>query len=306
MACNDNAYRTWLSELTESTAIGRVFVVGPPKSGTTWLQSTLASHPQVAISGEGRFTWALDPAARRAIDAFNADQQRTGQPEATGVSRDDFDMLVRALIDRQLLASALATGQATPGLRYLGDKTPQHALSIDRLLALFPGARIVAIVRHPLDAAVSACFHFLNDASTPMTQRVSRFVRTTWAMHAAKIHEARARHAHSMRTVRYEDMHADAETETASLLRWLGVSHDPQTVRACVDASSFSRLSGGRDRGDEDPANFFRKGVVGDWRTHIREADGAAILDPVRPLLEAFGYDAGGVRDACPATLAAR
>lgn len=38
------------------------FIVGCPKSGTTWLMNALAGHPEVVVHGEGRFAWRMFPA----------------------------------------------------------------------------------------------------------------------------------------------------------------------------------------------------------------------------------------------------
>ncbi len=39
---------------------------------------------------------------------------------------------------------------------------------------------------------------------------------------------------------------------------------------------SFERMSGGRNRGDEDKNSFFRRGISGDWENHLSEEESKA------------------------------
>ena len=53
------AYHDWQSQSRLLERLNVVFVVGPPKSGTTWVQQTLAWHPHAAVEGEGHFATRL-------------------------------------------------------------------------------------------------------------------------------------------------------------------------------------------------------------------------------------------------------
>jgi hypothetical protein len=57
-----------------------------------------------------------------------------------------------------------------------------------------------------------------------------------------------------------------------------------------VESASFARLAG-RERGDEDPTSFFRKGVAGDWKTYFAERDERVFDEEAGELLATLGYE---------------
>jgi len=91
--------------------------------------------------------------------------------------------------------------------------------------------------------------------------------------------------------VRYESLLDNTAEETKRLLRFLDVDADDEVVRQCVEAASFESLSGGRQRGEEDPSSFFRKGVAGDWRSLFTEKDKEIFKEVAGDLLVKLGYE---------------
>ncbi len=91
--------------------------------------------------------------------------------------------------------------------------------------------------------------------------------------------------------VRYEDLLERPHEEVRRLLAFLGAEADEETVRRCVNAASFERLSRGRERGEEDPSSFFRKGVAGDWKNVFTERDKQVFKEEAGDLLVQLGYE---------------
>ncbi len=54
---------------------------------------------------------------------------------------------------------------------------------------------------------------------------------------------------------------------------------------------SFSRLSKGRERGQEDVHSHYRRGVAGDWRNHLTATHLAALRERYGNLVEHLGYE---------------
>jgi hypothetical protein len=52
----------------------------------------------------------------------------------------------------------------------------------------------------------------------------------------------------------------------------LGARADEGVVRQCVEKNRFEKLAK-RSVGQEDSRSFFRKGIVGDWRSVFTEED---------------------------------
>ena len=119
----EDSFANWLSNLDFVRRLGKVFVVGSPKSGTTWLQDLLHAHPEMVVNGEGRFTWRLLPVLQQAFSAFNKDQKQHS-PKAITVLRDcDLAMTARAIMDGQFSRYIVESGKDHTRIKVVGDKT---------------------------------------------------------------------------------------------------------------------------------------------------------------------------------------
>jgi len=149
MAWDDDlgALRAW------AWAARPVFICGHERSGTSALLLALARHPALFALPDFFETFIFSRTREWLADPPHAMQQAyLGGPaslarlrEAVGklgsetpLSDDD---LVRAFI-------AFAAHEVYPGRRPL-EKTPTHVLSLPRLFAVFPQARVLACVREP-------------------------------------------------------------------------------------------------------------------------------------------------------------
>jgi hypothetical protein len=269
----------------------KVFIVGSPKSGTTWLMNQLNGHPQMVVRGEGRFTWRLVPYLAQAFKKFNDDQEKHGGDPCTVLRDVDLMMCARTLIDIQLCRYIESSGRAPHSVAVVGDKTPQHAQSIDLLAQLYPGAKFIHILRDPRDAATSGWHHFGPDSQREQRDYLAHFVQEIWptAVNAARASAAQipARYLE----VRYEDLHAREAHHVRRCLEFLCVDASAESVEACIAAGSFKARSGGRERGEEDSKNFYRRGIVGDWAHYLTPEDAATICAPVGPLMRSCGYN---------------
>lgn len=265
------------------------FIGGAMKSGTTWLQMLLDSHPRLGCGGEGHFMDRLSPGLDEALLAYNryVHGKNSIFREIGGYgifSAEDCGYLLSQAI---LLLMDKTSGK--PGALAIGEKTPNNVEYYDLLHRLFPQARFVTIIRDGRDAAVSAWFH--NRRTSPdwfsgkfptLMQYVDYFAYY-WGDYVRRGEEFRSAHPDLCHCLRYEDLLARPADTLAALLAFLGVDNGAATVDACLEATSFLRLSQGRERGQEDTASFFRKGVSGDWRNHF---------DP--PMLDLFRSQAHG------------
>src|SRR5690606_18169850 len=64
--------------------------------------------------------------------------------------------------------------------------------------------------------------------------------------------------------------------------------HDLVTI---LEKKSFSRLAGGRKRGQENVKSHYRKGVPGDWKNHFTEAHIRHFKESYNHVLVKLGYE---------------
>lgn len=153
-----------------------VFIVGSPRSGTSVLTWALGQHPNLLLTEESNWLGSFAVASAAAYARGSARGPRS-QLGALGVAPDAFLSGLGDAIDRMILAgrphleatcreaAVLAPAQASPEFgisrdpaeaksRWV-DGTPEYALQIRELLALFPAARFVHILRDADEVAAS-------------------------------------------------------------------------------------------------------------------------------------------------------
>jgi hypothetical protein len=72
---------------------------------------------------------------------------------------------------------------------------------------------------------------------------------------------------------------------------FLSIKNNKTTIKACIEAGSFKKMSDGRVQGDAVQGAHVRKGVSGDWKNYFTYKD-ALLFDEIAgdALLE-FGYE---------------
>ncbi len=148
----------------------RFFVVGEMRSGTSWLQRTLNTHPEVFCKGEGSFFGpdqeveeipvykAPTPSLQNAI--LNCEGIRTWHGFTwngwgKGDEEEDLRNLTRLTVDYFMDKDSAASGK-----RIVGDKSPLHTDHVDEIHDLYPEAKVIHIYRDGRDVAVSLMHHF--------------------------------------------------------------------------------------------------------------------------------------------------
>lgn len=159
------------------------FVVGAPKSGTTWLRRMLDQHPEVLCHGEGRFFGRDD----KDLNYENVQVNKKGQllrpgslhytltqcedlrawMERTWWSRDAEAERHIVHLTREAVLYFLLHKRARIGKNIVGDKTPLHSTAtLGEIGTMFPEAKVVHIIRDGRDQAVSHNHHRWNRVPT--------------------------------------------------------------------------------------------------------------------------------------------
>lgn len=156
------------------------FVIGVPKSGTTWLMRTLNRHPEVLCLGEGRF-FDREMRHNRRKDMQASEHIRFKvQPASLYYALDESEFL-RLWIERSVWTRDddaeehlknltrvavnyfLTEKLAKTGKSMVGDKTPLSSPNIIREIAeIYPDARVIHIIRDGRDTAISGMHHLWN------------------------------------------------------------------------------------------------------------------------------------------------
>ncbi|MGO1118047.1 sulfotransferase family protein [Rhodovibrionaceae bacterium A322] len=274
------------------------FVMGAPKSGTTWLQRLLDSHPEVLCSGEGHFADTFAAKLSKLYEEYNNQQGIVrrqvydDKPYYSPANAQSFNFLMISFISMML-----GQREIGPEIKCVGDKTPRSALYPEFFYRAFPNCKLVHIIRDGRDVVVSQLHHAYRagyekaiDPATPdHLDFVDRYINM-WASNVEKARGFGDNHPDSYIEVRYEDLHARPEEEMARIFDRLGCDADAEVVKACVDTASFEKLSGGRKKGEEDKQSFLRRGMVGDGVKDLKDEAIGIINQRAKGLLTSLNY----------------
>ncbi len=272
------------------------FIVGPPKSGSTWLQHLLDGHPEICCMGESHLSDKLAPFLEEALNRYNKEivqanlniNRRHGYPQ---FAKENLEYLVVTSIG--LLLGNLVNLSM---VKCIGEKTPDHIRAMPLLARLFPSAKFIHIIRDGRDVTVSGWFHNLRVNPSSFKRRFTDFrsyVELCARDWVSEIQQARSfgkTYPDRYIELHYEKLHTDPDPIIRQMLNFLDVDSSTQMVERCREAGSFKKLSQGRERGQEDESSFFRKGTVGDWKNHFDQSSLDAFMQYGGALLRELGY----------------
>jgi hypothetical protein len=266
-------------------------ITGMPKSGTTWVQRICRAHPDMHCRAEDQFTKFWSKISGLVDDYNDLVDLRDKQRDKQGVeplNRSDSLKLFYAMIKIAL------------------DKAPQHivwsgikdlTLSARGFMNYLPGSRVVNVIRDPRDTAISAWAHsnrIRENVSEPALSLDDTFLMETathWIKQLSLAKAARTEAPNQTYDIRYEDLIEDFSTAAHGLLEFLDVGRAPTIIEALREETDFTLLSGGRAPGQVDDSSYFRKGLAGDWRRALSDAQIAMVHDVCSAELKANGYD---------------
>lgn len=229
--------RRWLRSRSIPSGESRVvpvFIVGQPRSGTTLVERMLAAHTQVQAAGElqhfGRVLRRLARASGPAGAAAAGERPASGQRARPQLPRNalpgglDSDLVDRASsVDPARLGAAYleAVAPERDGRPWFIDKLPGNYLHLPLILAALPNARIVHLVRDPLDACFASFKQLFADAyphSYDQAEQARHYVR----YHRLMAHW-RAEFPGRFLDLSYEDLVTDPPAVARALLEQLGL-----------------------------------------------------------------------------------
>ena len=297
-----------------------IFVVGVSRSGTTLMRMVLGKHSRIAIADENHYLGHLlpghgarddfrrvgdlrdDAAVRRLVDRIYSDEFQSGSwhRPTSPFWRWLIRRVPRAELEQRLLAGERSErGVFTAVLRaeadrkhkaIFGEKTPAHIRWADTLMAWYPDARIVHMVRDPRGVYRSELkrrtanpeslpYRWLVKAPLLMRGFVLLETAWTWAGAVADHRRLSRRYPAHYLAVRFEDLVRSPEAEIDRVCAFLGVEPERRMLKQKVVS-----------RGDRLGEAGFDAGAADRWRASITPGEARWLRTLLGRRIEEMGY----------------
>ena len=272
-------YAAWGRRTFDDGLPAPIVLTGFPRSGTTLVEQVLSAHPRLTTGDELPVNIKVVRRVAQMLDAM---------PSGTMLDRMD------ALTDAQILElrgmwwAALRGGiDPEEADRVIIDKHPLRVLSIGLINRLFPGAKIVVMIRDPRDVCISAMFqHFV--VNPGMVRFLEQRLCGQWYATVMGFWLT----MRDMITVpwmelRYEDLVDDFHPHVRRMLEFIGQPWDDAVERFHEHAAQRVVLSAS----SEQVTQKLHTRSVGKWK-HFEDRIGP-MTEILRPFVERLGYDDG-------------
>jgi hypothetical protein len=285
--------------------IPAVYVIGAPRSGTTWLQLMLGSHPQVATPVELAFfsdyaaPWYEKWERQCAGGSGEIKPAYWGLPAA--LTEAELEEVIGLVVER-IYHAVLGS---KPGATLVVEKDPQYCGCVDVILRTVPHARFVHVLRDGRDVACSMMRVAQSWGSVWAPER-PRAAGELWRDCVRAAQAAQAAPGGYLE-VRYEDLLADGGPGLLrEALAFCGVDDDPDLAARLYERYRYPThrkeevLSGGLTWGGEAarvaadvgfPDDFIGPGTAGRWKTELGPEDRQAFDSVAGDLLVELGYE---------------
>ena len=205
-----------------------VFVISPPRSGSTLLMRILNATSLIHSRPESHLFPALahlgywEAVEKAPYDQLQAQQAAREFVKDLPRGEDDYYEACRVYAD--VIFDRLMQ-KARPGERLFLEKTPANALVLPFLQKVYPRAKYIILTRHPAAIFSSYAQSFFDgdyDAAVRFNPILSRYIPVM----ARFLREKPAPALH----VRYEDVVSQPEAELRRISDFLGIPFEPEAL----------------------------------------------------------------------------
>ena len=279
-----------------------VFVVGCPRSGTTWVQRLLATHPCVRTGQESDiFDLYVGPQLRIWQQELAVDSSgRGGVGLGCYFTDDEYRSILKAYLLKLL---APMVGELKPGELFV-EKTPGHVLYATEIRALLPNVRFIHVLRDARDTVASLLSASRGWGRTWAPRRAADAART-WVTHVRAAQRAKeSLPSAQFIEVRYETFHRDGASELRKVADWLHLTWSDEDVRNALqrnspDAARAGRgtpipLGGAFGQGGnttvKEPPGFIRRASTGGWQRDLNALEKLQVWRVAHATMAELGY----------------
>lgn len=274
-----------------------IFIVGPPRSGTTLLSKILTEHPDIHITIETHFFEEVLPGLRegdfnsndlagKLIDTHSSHlspEQRRVELQNTNPEELAEALETTESTPRELLDSYLEYHARIRSKKRAGEKTPRHVFHLNTLRSLYPEAPVLLCVRDGRDFLASYKKKHAPTADTDDGGIYHPVITSMlWRGSIKALLEFKQNDPRNL-LVPYEQLVRSPESTIREICEFLDEPFHGTMLNPESDNTSYEN-----DTGDSDG---IYTSSIGQWEEQL-EASEIAIFDCINgSLMDDLGYD---------------
>ena len=264
-----------------------IFIIGAPRSGTTWLQAMLGSHPLVCTSVE---LTVFACYTRPWIQIWKAETANIAQGRWHAglpfvLNDDEFYAILKLLLER-VYEKVIAT---KPQATHILDKHPGYSFDVEDIHALLPHARFIHLIRDGRDVAVSMVAAHQNIGFGTGTIADSA---TEWKAHLCNARKASRYHGQYLE-IRYEDLLNNGSDYLSRVFAFCELPISKEELALLWENHQFAEMKKASKMAIDPvkaPTEHYRKGIIGDWRQSLTSEEMYCFEKIAGDLLRELGY----------------
>lgn len=196
-----------------------LFIIGMPRTGTTLIDQVLLSHSLVHSEGELN-NWP------EFISNLKKDIQTQGNDPGT------FPEMMQFLNEESLKDFAEnyidLLHERFPGMKYVIDKTPNNYLYVGLIKMMFPKAKFIHSLRHPIATVVSNLkMIFAEDDTWQYTYDLDNLATYYKEIYLPLMDYWKELYPGDIIDIHYEDMVLDFDNQVQRLMEFLDLEYEP-------------------------------------------------------------------------------
>lgn len=189
-----------------------IFIVGMPRSGTTLVEQILASHSKVGATDELQYIERIGLTLERS-GGYVKQLGHLANDRRQALAEQYTNQVQQYFIEHQVIAI---------------DKNPNNFLHIGLIKTLFPQAKIINVVRNPLDNALSVFKQYFSRGHEYSYSM--KGITFYWQGYLALMHHWKKTFGQEIYHLSYESLTNDAEQEIRNLLEYCQLEFESQCL----------------------------------------------------------------------------
>jgi hypothetical protein len=266
-----------------------IFIIGSPRSGTTWLQTMIGAHPQVATTVELTL-----------FSRYTAPWLKAWESEAAHIRQGDWEQgLPYIWSDKQFMGFLREFLERAyerivqPETTHILDKHPAYSFFVEDINKLLPKARFIHAIRDGRDVAVSMMdarkrYGFGTDT---ITASAAEWKEMVVAAQKAKQFEAAPESRYM--EVRYESLKSAGVDVLSALFDFCDLPASREEVAAIIEAHDMKKMKKMQTMQPKEKKRvqtMHRRGRVGSYQCELTPRQKYFFEHKAGDLLRELGY----------------